>query len=143
MPGQGYSILSICHSIWSDSFIYAINPLKDTLIIVAKVLPSSAQPKPQLAEISLFPSFSPPSQATTGTGIQVPVCQNWIWIFKFRFQYERIGFSMLKFRFRSKEPGLGHSNSGINQNLPELEGRLEKHAQNELIQPEYHYKNYL
>ena len=53
--------------------------------------------------------------AGTGTGIPVPVCRNRMWIFKFRFRYERTGFIMSKFRFRFKEPELGHSNSGINR----------------------------
>ena len=48
-----------------------------------------------------------------GDGIPVPVCRNRMWIFKFR--YERTGFNVSKFRFRFKEPELGHSNSGINR----------------------------
>ena len=57
----------------------------------------------------------PDNLAGAGTGIPVPVCRNRMWIFKFRFRYERTGFIMSKFRFRFKEPELGHSNSGINR----------------------------
>ena len=63
-----------------------------------------------------------------------------MWIFKFRFRYERTGFNMSKFRFRFKEPELGHSYSGINRNYPDLEWRVEKYAQNDLIHPEKSFK---
>ena len=63
----------------------------------------------------LRPEPDNPAGAGTGTGIPVPVCRNRMWIFKFRFRYERTGFIMSKFRFRFKEPELGHSNSGINR----------------------------
>ena len=63
--------------------------------------------------------------------------------FKFWFRYERTGFSIFKFRSLLKEPKLGHSNSRINWNLPDLECSLEKHAQNDLVLSENHYKDYL
>ena len=47
---------------------------------------------------------------------------------------------MSKFRFRSKEPELVHSKSGISRNLPDLERRVEKYAQDDLIHPEKLWK---